>query len=1045
MSNSIRIVHLSDLHWRKDNENIFVLQLFEPLLRSLKAENAKRKIDAICITGDLLDKGDSGCTSTAEAFSEFEKNILTKIIEELGIEKKNIILCPGNHDLDIKQDLDFTDDGLKARLNNHQAVFDYMDKIENINFQGMQRMSAFKEFEKKFYQNVENNDSKISYFESVHKRIINEIVVNFTSLNSVWRYYKNEENLILGKNQLINAVQQYQNTDVNILLSHYNVENFANFEKKELEDMISENYQIQLYGHTHSQDAYSKQKASSGVYFIDTSYGLITSNVDSSDKNYQNGYSIIDFYPNNSEIELSLKIYSRKRNEFVNDTDTLGDDALVKFKLRQKGQEELKILHEVSNKISASFMTSINDDLLSHNMNTIAPQNFKDLFVLPRLVDQEKSTKEKEEIVKADHLINNNGNFVIFGSKEIGKTVLLDYIVYALIEKVDSIKKIPVFIDYSQKKKSTPLKTCIQRFTGIDLFDVSDFAKKNGFVLLIDNYNCTDKNFAEELIDFTKNHPNVSFIATIKTEYSQSIPVEFFDNPLYNISKIFKLKYFNTAQITDLTSKWYSKNTYSDKKNKKDKIIKIITSLELPRTPLAISMFLWIFEKQEGYQPVNQATMLENFIEKMFKKHDERAQYSEFDYKNKEKLLSAIALKMYRSQQKEYALKYQDLVDFISGYLKKREFDFCAKDILDEFIDVTLFKTNKKYQDTLVSFRFNCFFQYFLMKNLDDTKFRSEIITPQKYLSFSDEINLYTGLKRDCKDILNFVVLELENIFQEIREFVAKAPSFDVFFETTSSLTEKLGQNSIKIIENEKPNATKKMDVINDQLLEDGHVGDEVAEKRFNLTKGEQLELSLILAANVLRNSEEIDIDNIKYDFFVKILHASLVYVCFYKYKVFLHYLGNKSPEKKDEAKIFMSLLPVLNETLLEDILGTSKLNNVVKKHIDKIIDDKEVTQLEKFCTVFLYLDFKENERVEVLKKYIKNLKGNYIRDMVLLKLVSYYFTRTSTKPSDLDYENLIADLINFSKEFNKSRIMEFYRKKKDKYVIESKKDSYSL
>lgn len=1044
MSNSIRIVHLSDLHWRKDNENIFVLQLFEPLLRSLKAENAKRKIDAICITGDLLDKGDSGCTSTAEAFSEFEKNILTKIIEELGIEKKNIILCPGNHDLDIKQDLDFTDDGLKARLNNHQAVFDYMDKIENIDFQGTQRILAFKEFEKRFYQNVENNDSEISYFESVHKRIINGIVVNFTSLNSVWRYYKNEENLILGKTQLTNSWQKFGDAKVNILLSHYNIENFADFEKKEVENIISEHYQIQFYGHTHSQDAYSKQRASSGVYFADISRGLITTNVNNADRNYQNGYSIIDFYPNNTSIDLRLKIYSQERNEFVNDVVTLGDNAVGKFELQPKGQEELKILHEVANKIYASFMPSINDDLLSHNMDTIAPQNFKDLFVLPRLVDQQKSTKEKEEIVKADYLVNNNDNYVVFGSKEIGKTVLLDYMVYALIEKVDSLKKIPVFIDYSQKKKSTTIATCIQRFTGIDIFNVDDFAKKNGFVLLIDNYNLSDRNFAEKLTDFTKNNPKVSFIITVKTEYSQSTPVEFINNPLFDISKIFKLKYFNTAQITDLTNKWYCENTGLDKKNRKDKIIKIITSLELPRTPLAISMFLWIFEKQEGYQPVNQATMLENFIEKMFKKHDERAQYSEFDYKNKEKLLSAIALKMYRSQQKEYALKYQVLVDFISDYLKKREFDFCAKNILDEFIDVTLFKTNENHPDMLVSFRFNCFFQYFLMKNLDDTNFRSEVITPQRYLSFSDEINLYTGLKRDCKEILDFTMSELEKNFQEIKEFVATAPSYDVFFETRSSITEKLEQNSIKIIENEKPNATKKIDVINDKLLENGHVGDEVEEKRFNFTKREQLELSLILAANVLRNSEEIDIDNIKYDFFVKILHASLVYVCFYKV-LFIHSLENKSPEKKEEAKIFMSLLPVLNENLLEDILGTSKLNNVVKKHIEKIIDDKKVTQLEKFCTVFLYSDFKENERLEILKKYIKKLKGNYIRDMVLFKLISYYFTQSNTRQTNLDYENLIADLINHSKNLNKSRIMAFYRKEKDKYVIESKKDNYNL
>ena len=141
-----------------------------------------------------------------------------------------------------------------------------------------------------------------------------------------------------------------------------------------------------------------------------------------------------------------------------------------------------------------------------------------------------------------------------------------------------------------------------------------------------------------------------------------------------------------------------------------------------------------------------------------------------------------------------------------------------------------------------------------------------------------------------------------------------------------------------------------------------------------------------------------------------------------------------------------MSILPILNEAFLEDKLGTSKLNNVVKKRIDNIIDDKEITQLEKFCTVFLYSDFKGKEYLGVIKKYIGNLKHNYVKDMTLLKLISYYYIRSDTKTSDLKYENLIADLIRSSNaKFNKSHLMENCRKNKEIYTRENKMVDYNL
>ena len=114
------------------------------------------------------------------------------------------------------------------------------------------------------------------------------------------------------------------------------------------------------------------------------------------------------------------------------------------------------------------------------------------------------------------------------------------------------------------------------------------------------------------------------------------IPLNFFDNILFSKLHILNIKYFKSKQIRELTEKWFSKIDLPNKKEKIEKIINLLKVFELPRTPLSISMFLWILETQEDYQPINQAVMLENFIEKMFKKHSKTEVYfSDFDYKNK--------------------------------------------------------------------------------------------------------------------------------------------------------------------------------------------------------------------------------------------------------------------------------------------------------------------------------------------------------------------------------------------------------------------------
>ena len=83
------ILHLSDLHFsQKKTATVWSSQLTEHLKINLKCNN----IDLLIISGDI------GTKSTQSEYLEAEK-FIEEIRSELKISASNIILTPGNHDL----------------------------------------------------------------------------------------------------------------------------------------------------------------------------------------------------------------------------------------------------------------------------------------------------------------------------------------------------------------------------------------------------------------------------------------------------------------------------------------------------------------------------------------------------------------------------------------------------------------------------------------------------------------------------------------------------------------------------------------------------------------------------------------------------------------------------------------------------------------------------------------------------------------------------------------------------------------------------------
>lgn len=1019
----IRIVHLSDFHL--DASSLIDVKTFmmNTLIKDLKKYNEIKSIDLIIFTGDLVDKGGFSFNNDIElAFLNFEEIVITPILNELNLKREQVFFAPGNHDINRNADEEIEELGLRAKLKSIEEINKHIDSGKAI---GCRRVLDFKDFEKEFYGDS-NIVSNITNYQSNFMLELDENVIGITCFNSSWRCYdsKTDKNQIcLGERQVSNSRKFLKDSNFNIGIIHHPLDWFKDFENKTINSFMQSDYSLLLCGHVHEGSTYSATNMY-GNLFVSVAPSNLTYNMRSSDRNYANGYSIIDLDTYKREITVHHRRYYHEKGVYDPNPDLGDKDGLSYYKLPdsemlKKRNYEISIAEKLKN----MYFNDFNEHLISYNTDTLAPKEIQKIFVLPKIkIDIKYKPEEgkEEKIYTVKDLCLEEDNIFLLGEKESGKTVLIDRLFMELADKISKYGVIPLLIDFEDFSQNR-LETAISKFLGIGIMDVMERLEEHKFKLLIDNFNLSKSNSSKLKIleQFLIAHKSVKVIATINSEFETEIPFKLSMYPILQTFKSIKLDGFKTKNIRELAKKWFSNNKGYDTPDKLEKILKTITSLNIPRTPLAISMFLWIIEKQENYKPINNATMLENFIERLFRKWTKDEIYSEkFDYRNKERLLTTIAKEMFQKNNINYHLSYNDLRNFIYNYIKSRKFDFEAEEVLRHFIGKgILIKENDKVEP-YVRFRFTCFFKYFLMKNMEhNSDFKDFVLHEDNFLFFIDEIDYYTGIKRDQVGILKLVIQRMNEEYKETVDKITDLKhGFDSFFETNNNVAATLDAKFVKRLPEEHKPTNDEKDEMSDTKLDLMTTEDGIEKKEEQISQMQKLDRLWALAATVLKNTEETDIEDMKSNSYKDILTCSMSFSCIYKFSLERLLRGDKKNEFNkttyENYKLTCRFLPLIHETTLYSLIATGKLSIVFREKIEKDLKDSKISDYEKYISLFIYSDMKGEHSISLIKKFIKQIKRSYIYDRVLFKLVSYYFMRSDNDILDSEYEKLISEVM---------------------------------
>jgi predicted MPP superfamily phosphohydrolase len=1016
---NLRIVHLSDTHFDPKKISSFQNNIVEPLIRDLKMHHQETPIDLICFTGDLVDKGGNG--EIKLALENFKECFIKRIANELQLPIERFPIIPGNHEVEKSKVHNILDKTLVDILKDDLSIDETMINPTELN---LERLEGYFSFQKEYFSHVK--EIEYNPYGYALKLNIRGKLVGIAGINSSWRCSGSNDrsNLVIGRRQIEPIIEYLKDDDyhIKIAMLHHPYDYLVESDKDRIESILTREFDLILSGHIHRSNSHMYQNSLGEGTIYSGAPSNWVDNIYHDEINHCNGYTIIDFDVNGGQAILTNRRYSKNRLKYVPNADISQNvnEGTSVFRLpSNEARQNWERQADAISKIKSNHLPALNEKLLVYNTDTVAPKDLETIFVLPNIEikkvkeeDKDLLNEEKKEYLNLETISLSNENLFLIGSKESGKTTILYRLLQYVTKNSFELKTIPVYIDLNKSELNTHVETEISLFLGVNRQNVNEILSSNRVLLLLDNvtFNKRQENFLNRVTKLLEINKNIVAIATAE-QTGEEVPLGFFAQSFFKACTLASIKNFQSEQIRSLIKKWFSKDEDKSLREKLEGIVESFHSLNIPTTPLAVSLFLWILEKQEEYIPKNNALMLENFIEKLLRKHSVVEVKSEdFHYWNQIKLLIHIALKMFEEGNTNYRLRVFDLKSTIVNHFKevgwtpaplnkKPYYDW----IPDYFLSVGLFILEEAENDTYIKFRLNCFFQFFLMQNIDndESKFRELVFHEEHYLEFFSEIDYYTALHRDKTDALKRVVTLMDESFKsdplikKVTEYLNEHSIDEVFRNQKSHIKKFKSEQEMEKFIQEIKKTEEEENQINDLKLDNGNDlnNSQIPTKDSQSTYSPMkiLEQSWLLAAMVLKNSEDSKDSLYKEEAYRLIFKHSLTFMCLYQ--ILMNKQIEKEPEQNKTVFEFLArFLQPIHQTVLFNYMGTSKLGPIFKKILDEMLENKikDVGLVEKFTALFMYTDLHPEDEEKYLKRVIPSMVKGIVRDFIFMKLSQY-------------------------------------------------------
>lgn len=768
----LRILHLTDFHLNKKTLKDWDDFLKEAFLNKIEELQKENPIDLVFFTGDLIDKAgidfkekDDTIPPTTKAFTIFKNQIIDPILEKLNIDISRFIICPGNHDINRNADKPFHETGLRSDLDSIDNVNSFINANEE-DYDGVQRIKEYKDFEFELYKTFD--DKLHSKFNFSVKLDIDGKSVGISSLNSSWRCYGDDDfkNLLVGESQVNDNYKFIKDCDIRIALMHHQLDWISDVESKIIKNHISGNYNLIFSGHVHQTDVEYVQNLSGTSLRVVSPSGL--NQIRQSDKDYANGFSVIDF---GEDIKCNFLKYNHGCKIFVDNTDVC-DKGVLEIKVNSP----MILTQEVNmhSLIEDEFYEFLNDSgaNFTHRSKTLT---LDDIYVSPFMEqfslsdDEEKGTSFKSEEILNKILNKEINHTIVLGEENSGKTSFCKII---FKKGVILDNTVPIFIkgrDIKKVKEEDITKLINKEFRKQYNSDV-DLTSKNLIVIIDDFNNCklpqkSKKNF---ILNLYKN--NFQTVITWDEYFTLS---ELLESQVTTV-EIYEILKFGGKKRLELIRKWVDlfEDEFEDDQSKEFQIKELSKTVNsvigknlIPSLPIYILTIL----------QANELTNTTNFEQSTFGHYYDVLIKSALGQKIKvnaeiEKYYSYLTeFSYWIYDNKTIEIDENNFIEFHQTFIKKYQVQLSFRDALEVLEHCNLVHKN----GVSYKFKYKYIYFYFIGKyfsdNLELEYVQKEVTELSNKLYQTESANIYIFLSHHSKSkfIINQILERARELFND--------------------------------------------------------------------------------------------------------------------------------------------------------------------------------------------------------------------------------------------------------------------------------------
>jgi hypothetical protein len=291
--------------------------------------------------------------------------------------------------------------------------------------------------------------------------------------------------------------------------------------------------------------------------------------------------------------------------------------------------------------------------------------------------------------------------------------------------------------------------------------------------ILLDDLHPERRKEFKALEAFIAQYPNVRYIICLDSELVDVVAQLTPEFPIA-FKKVF-VHTFTRNKLRRLVEKWGADETRVEVIL--EQIITDLVQINVPLTGVTGSIFLTIFDKLHDFKPINRAVLISQFVETLLGKHaPEEAFRDTFDYVNKSHYLGCVSEFLVRADLS--AVPREDLREVTKRYMHDFGFNRKPDEIIDLFISARIFSD----KGGSIGFTYRAFLEYFVAVRMhDDVSFCEYVLHESRYLSFPNEIEYYSGLRRGELSLIELLGKRMNEITTKIKEQDQWSPDLTLF------------------------------------------------------------------------------------------------------------------------------------------------------------------------------------------------------------------------------------------------------------------------